>query len=171
MLGLFAGPLDPPPLGREAEGRTLPSPDQGFELVFEDGATSDAWQPATLGILARYRYLIPELTCPMGQHDGGDRRCVPEGTCSPDHRDGGDGSCVPDGTCAPTYYPGRGDACVSSCPPNHYVSQSGLCCGDRVVLGASDCVEACTIGQQRHPDQKTCVPDSWCCDATSCAPC
>jgi cysteine-rich repeat protein len=110
------------------------------------------------------------VTCPTGQHDGGDGVCVAIGACSTGYHDGGGGLCLPDLACATGYHDGGG-VCVlnGTCATGYHDGGGGKCaatgtCATGYSL-ASDgtCSKSAACATGTHDNGSgICVPDTSC---------
>ncbi len=111
------------------------------------------------------------VTCPTGQHDGGDGTCVALGACSTGYHDGGGGLCLPDVACAAGYHDGGGGVCVpnGTCLTGYHdggggkCTATGSCATGYRLAGDGTCVKSATCAAGTHDNGAgVCVADSTC---------
>ena len=112
-----------------------------------------------------------EVSCPTGQHDGGDGNCVTVGLCASGYHDGGDGRCVAATACAAGYRDGGNGTCVAAgtCSSGYHDGGDGKCVsagtcstGYRVGTGGT-CVKAAACASGTHDNGAgVCVADTNC---------
>jgi cysteine-rich repeat protein len=111
------------------------------------------------------------VTCPTGQHDGGDGVCVAVGVCSAGYHDGGGGICLPDLPCASGYHDGGGGVCVPSgtCSTGYHdggggrCTATGTCASGYVLTSSGTCAKSAACATGTHDNGAgVCVPDTTC---------
>jgi hypothetical protein len=112
-----------------------------------------------------------QVSCPTGQHDGGDGKCVATGLCSSGYHDGGSGECLPNLACATGYHDGGDGVCVATgtCSSGYHDGGGGKCAATGTCSAgyrpASDgtCVKAATCPAGSHDNGAgVCVADVSC---------